>query len=141
MAISSVGTIFTAGQAGISGDIKSISFGGVSCTAIDVTLLSSTNKSYVLGMQDGGTVSISCFAKTGSDKPDLPLAGTNVLISFTVAFGPIVQSVTRPTASFRGYLMSVTMGANIDEAVTCDYEIRIADEQAASGAGATAPPG
>ena len=134
MAISSVGTVFTTGQGGISGDVKSISFGGVSCTAIDVTLLSSTNKSYVLGMQDGGTVSISCFAKTSTDKPDLPLAGTNTLITFTVAFGPIVATQTRPTATFRGYLMSVTMGANIDEAVTCDYEIRIADSAGTAGA-------
>ena len=30
--------------------------------------------------------------------------------------------------------MSVTMGANIDEAVTCDYEIRIADSAGTAGA-------
>lgn len=132
MALSSVGTIFSAGATSISGDIKSISFGGVECTAIDVSIMSSTSKQYVLGMQDGGQVTVSAFALASGSKPDLPLAGTNVLLTFAVTFGAVTPSVQRPIATFRGYLSSCVMSAKIDEAITVDYTIRIADESSAS---------
>lgn len=136
MAIASVGTTFSVGGSGISGDVKSISFGGVTASAIDVTTISSTSKAYVLGMVDGGTVSVSCFANSGSGNiPDLPTAGTNTLVAFSVTFGPVTAGVQRPIASFRGYMMSLTMSANVDEPVTADYEIRIAASAGTSGAG------
>jgi hypothetical protein len=52
MAISSVGSTITgAGATSVSGVIKSISFGGSSTSAIDVTSISATFKTYVMGME------------------------------------------------------------------------------------------
>ena len=124
MAISSVGSTITgSGATSITGVIKSISFGGSSTTAIDVTSITSTFKTYVMGMADWGTITVSCFALSGStDKPDMPTAGLTSTYDFVITMG---AGAGRNIYTFNAYLVSTTMSAGVDEAVTVDYTLRI----------------
>ena len=125
MAISSVGSTITGtGAASVSGVIKSISFGGSSTAAIDVTGITSTFKSYVMGMAEFGTITVSCFAENGAAKPDLPTAGLTSPSAFVITMGTGTGS---NIYTFSAYLQSTSMSAGIDEAVTVDYTLRISD--------------
>lgn len=123
MAISSVGSTITgAGAASVSGVIKTISFGSMSTAAIDTTSITSTFKSYVMGMFDGGTITVSCFAENGSSKPDLPTSGSTTPLAFVITLGTGAGS---NIFTFDAYLLSTTLSAGIDEAVTVEYSLRV----------------
>lgn len=125
MAISSVGSTITgAGATLISGVIKSISFGGTSTSAIDVTGITSAFKTYAMGMVEGGTVTVSCFAEAGASRPDLPLAGNTDPAQFVIELGSNT-TVGANVYTFLAYLQSASFSAGIDEAVTVDYTLRI----------------
>ena len=123
MAISSVGSTITgAGATSVSGQIKSISFGGSSTSAIDVTSITATFKTYVMGMADWGTITVSCFAENSTAKPDMPTAGLTTPLAFVITMGSGSGS---NIYTFNAYLQSTSMSAGIDEAVTVDYTLRI----------------
>lgn len=123
MAISSVGSTITgAGASSVSGVIKSISFGGSSTSAIDVTSITATFKTYVMGMADWGTITVSCFAENSTAKPDMPTAGLTTPLAFVITMGAGSGS---NVYTFNAYLVSTSMSAGIDEAVTVDYTLRI----------------
>ena len=123
MAISSVGSTITgAGATSVSGVIKSISFGGSSTSAIDVTSITATFKTYVMGMADWGTITVSCFAENSTAKPDMPTAGLTTPLAFVITMGSGSGS---NIYTFNAYLQSTSMSAGIDEAVTVDYTLRI----------------
>ena len=125
MAISSTGSTFTTGSGDVVGEITSISFSGITAAEIDVTNLSSSSKSYVLGTADGGTVEISC--NTTAAAPVLPTAGDASPTSFVVRFGPVgaaspLQSVL---ATFTGYIVNTSFEASVDSQVITTYTIQI----------------
>lgn len=123
MAISSVGSTITGnGASKMSGVIKSISFGGQSTASIDVTSITSAFKTYVMGMNDNGTIAISCFAENGASRPDVPVGGMTTADPFVITLG---TGVGRNIYTFNAYVQSASLSAGVDEAVTVDYTLRI----------------
>ena len=123
MAISSVGSTITgAGAVKMSGVIKSISFGGQSTASIDTTSITSAFKSYVMGMNDNGTIAISCYAESGSSRPDVPVGGMTTPDAFVITLG---TGTGANVYTFNAYVQSASWSAGIDEAVTVDYTLRI----------------
>ena len=128
MAISSTGSTFSTGTAAgeIIGEITSISFSGITAAEIEVTNLSSTSKTYVLGTSDGGTVEVSC--NTTAAAPSLPTAGDASPTSFVVRFGPqgtAVAGFSSVLATFTGYIVNTSFEASVDSQVITTYTIQI----------------
>lgn len=130
MAISSVGSTITGqGASKMSGVIKSISFGGQSTASIDTTSITSSFKSYVMGMNDNGTITVSCFAENGASRPDVPVGGMTTPDPFVITLG---TGTGANVYTFNAYVQSTSMSAGIDEAVTVDYTLRISGAMAVS---------
>jgi hypothetical protein len=127
-AISSVNSKFTTGATEIKGSITAISFSGLSTAEIDVTDITSTNKTYVMGTLDGGTVEVTVnvdtLAATGAPV-STPTAGDNVPTSFVLRLGGGAASLEVPTFSFSAYIQSVSVEAAVDQQVTATYTLRI----------------
>lgn len=127
-AISSVGTSFTTGTSEIKGSITAISISGISTSEIDVTALSDTNKSYVMGHLDGGTVEVTVNLETGASGASLvsmPVAGDGTPTAFVLKFGTGTASALVPTFSFSAYIQNVSVEANVDSQITATYTLRI----------------
>jgi len=120
-AFSSVGTAFTVGQTSIVGTITSISFSGFTASEIDITSITDTNKSFVLGTLDGGTCEVSCMMERTAAF-SMPTSGNTTPTSFTIRFG---QAGGGPTVTFTGYIANTSIDATTDEAVTVTYSIRL----------------
>ena len=127
--ISSVGTKFTTGSGSIIGDITSLSFSGISCAEVDVTALSSTSKSYVLGTLDGGTVEVGVNLVTGASgytSLSVPTAGNATPTSFVIRFGKGDAGTTYvPSLGFDAYIQQASVEAGIDAPVSATYTLRI----------------
>lgn len=128
--ISSVGTKFTTGSGSIIGDITSLSFSGISCAEVDVTTLSSTTKSYVLGTLDGGTVEVGVNLVTGGagyTSLSTPTAGNATPTNFVIRFGKGNSATTTfvPQLTFDAYIQQVSVEAGIDAPVSATYTLRI----------------
>ena len=121
MAFSAYGSTFTTGAGSILGEITNISFGGITATQIDVTALTDTDKKYVVGFADGGTITVSCF--TTAAVPSLPTSGNSSPTSFVITFGS--AGAGRPIATFTAYLQNTVIEAAVDAAVTTTYTLRI----------------
>ena len=117
MAISAYSTSFTTG-ADIIGEVTSISLSGVSTAEIDVTQLSDTAKTYVMGTMDGGTVEVTCFTPTAA--PTLPVSGDATPSSYVLRFG-----AAGPTVTMTGYIQNTALEAAVDGAVQTTYTIRL----------------
>lgn len=128
-AISSVGTSFTGTSAGeIKGSITAISISGISTSEIDVTALSDTNKSYVMGHLDGGTVEVTVNLESGASGSTLvsmPVAGDATPTAFVLKFGTGTASALVPQFSFSAYIQNVSVEANVDSQITATYTLRI----------------
>ena len=124
MAISSYASSFTTGSGDIIGEITAISFSGITAAEIDVTKLSDTTKTYVLGTADGGTVEVSCNMTNAV--PVLPTSGDATPTSFVVRFGP-QGTLTVPSvlATFSAYVSNVSFEASVDQQVTTTYTLRL----------------
>lgn len=121
MAFSAYGSSFTTGQGTIIGEITAISFGGVTASQIDVTSLTDTDKKYVMGFADGGTITVTCF--TTLVAPTLPTSGNASPVTFAITFGS--AGLGRPIANFAAYVQSTVVEATVDAAVTTTYTLRI----------------
>ena len=122
-AISSVSSQFLTGTAAdIKGVVTAISLGGISTAEIDVTALSDTSKSYIMGTIDGGTVDVSVNLDTGVTV-SLPTAGDNVPTVFSLRFG--AASGQGVTFGFSAYIQSSSVEASVDAQVTASYTLRI----------------
>jgi hypothetical protein len=124
MAISSYNSQFTTGAGEIIGEITAISFSGVTAAEIDVTKLSDTTKTYVLGTADGGTIEVSCNMTNAA--PALPTSGDATPTSFVIRFGP-QGTLTVPSvlATFTAYISNVSFEASVDQQVTTTYTLRL----------------
>ena len=121
-AISTVGTTFTTGIADVTGIITAINLGGISTAEIDVTALSDSNKIYIMGSRDGGTIEVTVMVET-STTPDLPTAGDATPTSFVLRFGP--SGGAGPTFTFSAFVQNVSVEASVDGAVTATYTLRV----------------
>ena len=118
MAISTVGSTFTQAGVALVGELTSIAFSGISCAEIDTSNLSKQVKSFVLGTQDGGTVTATCNFTTA---PDMPVAGDSTVAAFTVVLG---TSGTAVTVTFDGYISSLAIETGIDAVISATYVIQ-----------------
>ena len=126
--ISSVGTAFTgAGATEIKGSITAISISGISTSEIDVTALSDTNKTYVMGHLDGGTVEVTVNLQSDTSGPlvSMPVAGDATPTAFVLKFGTGTQSAQVPQFSFSAFIQNVSVEANVDSQITATYTLRI----------------
>jgi hypothetical protein len=126
-AISSVGTSFTTGTSDIKGSITAISISGISTSEIDVTALSDTNKTYVMGHLDGGTVEVTVNLESAAAGPlvSMPVAGDASPTNFVLKFGTGAASALVPTFTFSAFIQNVSVEANVDSQITATYTLRI----------------
>lgn len=121
MALSSYATEFYA--AGILiGEVTNISVGGSSLTEIDITSLTSTDKSYIMGAFDAGTITIDFFAPanfSGFSSVMQPLSGDDSASLFQVIFAGGALS-----ASILGICTNLSISAEQDGAVTASSTIK-----------------
>lgn len=118
--ISSTGTTFIAGVGDIIGEVTAISFSGVSATEIETTNLSGSEKSYILGTCDGGTVEVTVNAV--GIVPSILSAGDNTPTLFSVRFGGVAQGYT---ATFNAYIQSIKSELGVDQVVKNTYTLQI----------------
>lgn len=125
MAFSSYGTTITKGGTAI-GEVTSISLGGSSLAEIDVTTLTDSVKAFKTGSETAGTISLEVFTpanySSGIDAL-VPTAAQSSADSFVITWGN--SSGTYITASFSGFITSVSISAQNDAAVTSSVNIRI----------------
>lgn len=121
MAFSAYGSTFSTGIGVILGEITNISFGGITATQIDVTSLTDTDKKYVVGFADGGTITVTCYTTTSA--PTMPTSGNSTPTSFAITFGN--AGIGRPIATFTAYIQTTVVEAAVDAAVTTTYTLRI----------------
>lgn len=120
--VSSYSSSFTTGASSVSGIITSISLGGISTAEIDITGLTDTAKSYIMGTKDGGTVEVSVIVDS-SAVPDLPTSGATSATSFALRFG-----ASGPTFTFSAFIQQCSVEASVDGAVTASYTLRISGD-------------
>lgn len=122
MALSSYNTVLTVGGSAV-GEVTNISVGGSSLTEIDVTNLTSTDKAYIMGALEAGTLTIDFFAPANyaDFKTALvPASGDNTPASFTLDFagGNLV-------ATFDGIATNLSISAEQDGAVTASATVKL----------------
>jgi hypothetical protein len=120
--ISSTGTQFITGTGDIIGEVTAISFSGVSAGEIDVSNLSSSSKSYILGTVDGGTVEVTVNAI--DSVPSVLLAGDIVPTVFSIRFGGAGSAVGY-TVGFSAFIQSIKSEAGVDQVVKNTYTLQI----------------
>ena len=118
--ISSTGTTFITGVGDIIGEVTAISFSGVSATEIETTNLSSSDKSYILGTCDGGTVEVTVNAT--STVPSVLVAGDVSPTAFSIRFGGVANNYT---ATFSAYIQSIKSELGVDQVVKNTYTLQI----------------
>jgi hypothetical protein len=112
-------------------EATSISFGGLSAAEIDVTMLASSWKEYVLGTLDLGTIEVSGFVRTATAIP-IPSSGSATPQAMSLIFGtdrPKVvgdeNGVIRVDAW--AYLVGVSVESAVDAAVALTLTYRLTD--------------
>lgn len=119
--ISSYKSRFTTGT--IAGTVTNIGI-SPSVAEIDVTGLSDTEKQFVTGTFDGGTVDISCNVDLSTAVVQAT-SGNSTTSAFVVQFGSGTTGVAVPTWSFSGYIVKTSVNAEVDKQVTVNYSIQI----------------
>jgi hypothetical protein len=122
MALSSYDTTIAAGGSTI-GEVTNISVGGSSLVEIDTTDLTATNKTYLMGALEAGTLTIDFFAPanfSGFDASLMPTAGDSIATAFQISFagGDLV-------ANFNGIATNLSISADQDGAVTASATIKL----------------
>lgn len=112
------------GAAGfLPGDITQISFSGFSAAEIDVTQLTSAGKSYIMGTNDPGTVTVTTMVNAATaNKPPVPVSN-GAAVSYTVYFGG--SGTTGLKFLFSAFLTGTALEAAVDGAVMATYTLQI----------------
>lgn len=118
MAMSTYGTLFLTGT--IVGEISSISLGGVQVTAIDVSVLTSSSKSYVAGFSDGGSITITMMAAASTQQ--VIEANTATSTAYQINVGGTV--VGNPKVNFNAFRQSQTFEAQPDGVIMTTLVLR-----------------
>lgn len=122
MALSAYDTTLTVNGNTI-GEVTNISVGGSSLTEIDITNLTSTDKSYIMGALEAGTLTIDFFAPanwSGFDSNIVPDSGDSVAAAFVISFAG-----SSLDASFNGICTNLSISAEQDGAVTASATIKL----------------
>lgn len=122
MALSAYDTTLTVNGNSI-GEITNISVGGSSLTEIDITNLTSTDKEYIMGALEAGTLTIDFFAPanwSGFDSNIVPASGDSVAAAFVITFAGGSLD-----ASFNGICTNLSISAEQDGAVTASATIKL----------------
>lgn len=119
MAMSAFGTIFSTGT--LVGEITGITFGGITVSPIDVSVLTSAEKLYIAGFADGGTITVSMMAAAAA--PSALASNTTTSVAYVIQFGG--AGVTKPTVGFNAFIQSLTFEAQVDGVVMSTLTLRI----------------
>jgi hypothetical protein len=122
MALSAYDTTLTVNGNTI-GEITNISVGGSSLTEIDITNLTSTDKEYIMGALEAGTLTIDFFAPanwSGFDSTIVPASGDSVAAAFVITFAGGSLD-----ASFNGICTNLSISAEQDGAVTASATVKL----------------
>jgi len=122
MALSSYNTTLTIVST-LLGEVTNISVGGSSLTEIDITNLSSTDKAYIMGALEAGTMTIDFFAPANFadfSASLIPVSGDSSATSFTISFAAAALS-----ASFSGICTNLSISAEQDGAVTASATVKL----------------
>lgn len=122
MALSAYDTTLTVNGNSI-GEVTNISVGGSSLTEIDITNLTSTDKEYIMGALEAGTLTIDFFAPanwSGFDSNILPASGDSVAAAFVITFAGGSLD-----ASFNGICTNLSISAEQDGAVTASATVKL----------------
>lgn len=122
MALSSYATeLYISGL--LIGEVTGISVGGSSLTEIDITSLTSTDKSYIMGALEPGSLTVEMFAPSNFSSFTaflIPESGDSVASACQIVF-----SGGSLTASFNGISTSLSISAEQDGAVTASVTLKI----------------
>jgi hypothetical protein len=122
MALSSYNTIITVGGSAV-GEVTNISVGGSSLTEIDITNLTSTDKAYIMGALEAGTLTIDFFAPANYadfSAALVPASGDATASSFIIGFaGGVLE------AAFDGICTNLSISAEQDGAVTASASVKL----------------
>lgn len=125
MALSAYNTTLTANAVSI-GEVTNISVGGSSLAEIDITSLTDSNKTFLMGALDAGTMTIDFFAPanwSGFDANIMPASGDDTATSFSIAFAGGSLD-----ASFNGIATNLSISAEQDGAVTASATIKLTSQ-------------
>jgi len=122
MALSSYNTTLTASLVNV-GEVTNISVGGSSLTEIDITNLTSTDKSYIMGALEAGTLTIDFFAPANYadfSSALVPASGDATASAFEISFAG-----SDLVASFSGICTNLSISAEQDGAVTASATVKL----------------
>lgn len=118
MAMSTYGTLFSAGT--IVGEIQTISFGGVSVTAIDVSILTTASKKYAAGFSDGGSITLTMMAAPAAQQQIE--ANSTTSSAYSIKFG--TPATGNPQVNFNAFRQSQTFEAQPDGVIMTTLVLR-----------------
>ena len=102
-----------------------LSFSGIAATEIDVTSLTNTGKTFVMGTRDNGTVEVTAFVDR-TTAPLLPTSGDSTPGLFVATLGDDTTSGSQYIGVSGGcYLQSTAIEGSVDNAVTVTYTFRL----------------
>jgi len=105
------------------GEVTNISVGGSSLIEIDITNLTSTDKAYIMGALEAGTLTIDFFAPANFadfSASLIPASGDATASAFTIAFAGGSLN-----AAFNGICTNLSISAEQDGAVTASASVKL----------------
>ena len=117
--MSTYGTLFSTGT--LVGEISNISLGGVSVTAIDVSVLTSAASQYAAGYADGGTVTITMMVAPQTQSA--VQANTSTSVAYLIKLGG--ATVGKPSIGFNAFIQGQTFEAQPDGVLMSTLTLRI----------------
>jgi hypothetical protein len=122
MALSAYNTTLSIGGSAIA-EVTNLSVGGSSLTEIDITNLTSTNKEYIMGALEAGTLTIDFFAPANYADINAslnPVSGDASATAFNLSFsgGSLI-------AVFDGICTNLSISAEQDGAVTASATVKL----------------
>jgi len=122
MALSSYNTTLSIGGTSL-GEVTNIAVGGSSLTEIDITNLSSTDKAYIMGALEAGTMTIDFFAPENFadfSASLIPVSGDAIASTFRIEFAGSLLD-----ADFSGICTNLSISAEQDGAVTASATVKL----------------
>lgn len=104
-------------------EVTNLAVGGSSLAEIDITSLTATNKSYVMGSLEAGTLTIDFFAPANWASINaalVPESGDSTASSFLLSFNG-----GNLNASFNGICTNLSISAEQDGAVTASATVKL----------------
>lgn len=106
------------------GEVTNISIGGSSLTEIDVTSLTDSSKTFIMGALEAGTLTVDFFAPANWADLDIPQpqsGGSSVPIVLSFAAGTL-------DAGFDAVVTNLSLSADQDGAVTVSATLKLQSE-------------